>query len=131
MGKKSKKPRSQPKLKAAARLAAQNDHPKTSPIAPAARNTQTSQLQSDEALKREPTEAEVMAIMHDDDLLEYHSSGGSALRKKSIFEFYNQQWKALRAAEERVIKRRRCATRSIPRLSRLYQKPKSKERVVS
>ncbi len=101
MGKKSKKPRSQPKPKAAARLAAQNDHPKTLPIAPAARNTQTSQSQSDEALKREPTEAEVMAIMHDDDLLEYRSSGGSALRKKSMFEFYNQQWKALRAAEER------------------------------
>jgi hypothetical protein len=101
MGKKSKQPRSQPKPKAAARLAAQNDHPKTLPIAPAARNTQTSQLQSDEALKREPTEAEVMAIMHDDDLLEYSSSSGSDLRKKSMFEFYKQQWKALRAAEER------------------------------
>src|SRR5258706_9580738 len=101
MGKKSKKPRSKPKPKAAASLAAKNTHPKTLPIAPAARNTQTSQSQSDEATKLEPTEAEVMAIMHDDDLLEYSSSSGSASRRKSMFEFYKQQWKALRAAEQR------------------------------
>jgi len=101
MGKKWKKRKSQPKPKAAAILAAQNDPPKSSSIAPAANDTQSSRLQSAEALKREPMEAEVMAIMHDDDLLEYSSSSGSGLRKKSMFEFYKQQWKALRAAEER------------------------------
>jgi hypothetical protein len=101
MSKKWKKRKSQPKPKAAARPVAQNDHSKSSSIAPIANDTQTSQLQSDEALKREPTEAEVMAIMHDDDLLEYSSTSGSDLRKKSMFEFYKQQWKSLRAAEER------------------------------
>ncbi|HEV7473040.1 MAG TPA: hypothetical protein VGN90_03260 [Pyrinomonadaceae bacterium] len=102
MSKKWKKRKSQPKgKKAAARLAAQNDHSKSSSIAPTANDTQTSQLLSDEALKREPTEADVMAIMHDNDLLEYSSSSGSDLRKKSMFEFYKQQWKTLRAAEER------------------------------
>ena len=50
---------------------------------------------------REPTEAEVVAIMHDDDLLEYTSSSPSDRRRNSMFEFYKQQWKAVRAAEER------------------------------
>jgi hypothetical protein len=99
MGKKWKKRKSQPKPKAA-RVAAENEHPKSSSIA-AVNDTQTSQLLSDEAIKLEPTEAEVMAIMHDDDLLEYSSSSGSAIRRKSMFEFYKQQWKALRAAEQR------------------------------
>src|SRR6266568_1816267 len=50
---------------------------------------------------REPTEAEVVALMHDDDLLEYSSSSPSDLRRNSMFEFYKQQWKAARAAGER------------------------------
>src|SRR2546430_504834 len=50
---------------------------------------------------REPAEAEVVALMHDDDLLEYSSSSPSDLRRNSIFEFYKQHWKAARAAGER------------------------------
>jgi len=56
---------------------------------------------SKSVLDQEPTEAEVVAIMHDDDLLEYTSSRPSNGRRNSMFEFYKQQWKAAHAARER------------------------------
>ena len=49
----------------------------------------------------EPTEAEVLSIMYDDDLLEYRSSSGPSERRRSMFQFYKDQWKATRAFEER------------------------------
>ncbi|HKO42185.1 MAG TPA: hypothetical protein VJU84_02765 [Pyrinomonadaceae bacterium] len=49
----------------------------------------------------EPTEAEVLSIMHDDDLVEYRSSSDLSERRRSMFQFYKDQWKAQRAFEER------------------------------
>src|SRR6266536_465504 len=87
MGKKWKKGKSQAKPTAAATV-------------PHMEVSSTPTPQSESECGREPTEAEVMAIMHDDDLLEYSSSHPSA-RRKSMFEHYKRQLQAIRVAEER------------------------------
>jgi uncharacterized membrane protein YtjA (UPF0391 family) len=100
VGKKWKKGKSQAKPKTAATVkhVPQIGYPKSTPPANSA---PTSQSQSEEDRGREPTETEVVALMHDDDLIEYSSSSPSDRRRNSMFEFYKQQWKVARAAEER------------------------------
>jgi uncharacterized membrane protein YtjA (UPF0391 family) len=92
MGKKWKKGKLRAKPKAAVTLPQMV--PTGSLVAPAANNTPTPQSEA------EPTEAAVMAIMHDDDLLEYTSSAPSE-RRKSLFEHYRRQFEAARSAAER------------------------------